>query len=172
MCQVFEVSGNTHYDWLDRKPSRLSRENEGLKAEINELYQLSNGRLGSPKLTMELRYRGFQVSRPRVDKLIKQLGVQSISCHKFRVMTTDSNHACIPSDNLLDRDFTASELGKKWVSDLAYVSTLQGWLYLIIIMNLFGQRIIGWAISETMEAILHDKYRFQNDHWKPLCKPI
>lgn len=152
MCQVFEVSRSTYYDWLNHKPSRLSRENEVLKAELMDLHQQSKGRLGSPKLTSELKDRGFQASRPRIARLMKQLGIQSIICKKFRVMTTDSNHAHIPSDNLLDRDFTASEPGKKWVSDLTYVRTLQGWLYLTIIMDLYDRRIIGWAMSETMEA--------------------
>jgi putative transposase len=152
MCQVFEVWRSTYYDWLTRKPSKLACENEVLKAAINELHQLSNRRLGSPKLTLELRDRGFQVSRPRVARLMRQLGIQSIICKKFRVMTTDSNHAHPPSGNLLNRDFKASEPGKKWVSDLTYVSTLQGWLYLTIIMDLFDRKIIGWAMSETMEA--------------------
>ncbi|MDG1276779.1 MAG: IS3 family transposase [Algoriphagus sp.] len=99
-----------------------------LKAEIIAIHQLNKGRLGSPKLTIELKDRGFQVSRPRVARLMKQLGIKSIICKKFRVMTTDSNHVHIPSENLLNRDFTASESGKKWVSDLTYVKTLQGWL--------------------------------------------
>jgi putative transposase len=83
---------------------------------------------------------------------MKQLGIKSIICKKFRVMTTDSNHVYIPSENLLNRDFTASEPGKKWVSDLTYVKTLQGWLYLTIIMGLYDRKIIGWAMSEKMYA--------------------
>jgi transposase InsO family protein len=86
---------------------------------------------------------------------MKQLGIESISCEKFRLMTIDSNHAHIPSENLLNRDFTVLEPGEKWVSDLAYVSILQGWLYPTVIMDLFDRRITGWAMSETMEAILH-----------------
>ena len=83
---------------------------------------------------------------------MKQLGIKSIICKKFSAMTTDSNHVHIPSENLLNRVFTASEPGKKWVSDLTYVKTLQGWLYLTIIMDLYYRKIIGWAMSETMDA--------------------
>jgi transposase InsO family protein len=152
MCHVFEVSRSTYYDWLTRKPSRLTIENEVLKAEIIAIHQLNKGRLGSPKITFELIDRGFQASRPRVARLMKHLGIKSIICKKFRVMTTDSNHAHIPSENLLNRDFTASEPGKKWVSDLTYIKTLAGWLYLTIIMDLYDRKIIGWAMSETMDA--------------------
>jgi len=152
MCIVFEVSRSTYYDWLTRKPSRLTCENDVLKAEIMDIHQLNKRRLGSPKLTIELKDRGFQVSRPRVARLMKQLGIRSIICKKFRVMTTDSNHAHIPSENLLNRNFTASEPGKKWVSDLTYVKTVQGWLYLTIVMDLYDRKIIGWAMSETMDA--------------------
>jgi transposase InsO family protein len=83
---------------------------------------------------------------------MKHLGIKSIICKKFRVMRTDSNHADIPSENLLNRDFTASEPGKKWGSDLTYIKTLGDWLYLTIIMDLYDRKIIGWAMSETMDA--------------------
>ncbi len=152
MCQVFEVSRSTYYDWLIRKSSRLTCENEVLKAEIIAIHQLNNRRLGSRKLTIELKDRGFQASSPRVARLMKQLGIKSIICKKFRVMTTDSNHVHIPSANLLNRDFRVSEPSKKWVSNLTYVKTLQGWLYLTIIMDLYDRKIIGWAMSETMDA--------------------
>lgn len=152
MCKALEVSRSTYYDWLNRKPSKLSCENKVLKAEIQTLYHQSKGRLGSPKLTIELRDRGIRVSRPRVARLMKQLGIRSIISKKFRVMTTDSSHAHIPSENLLNRDFTAPKPGKKWVSDLTYVKTLHGWLYLTIIMDLYDRKIIGWAMSQTMDA--------------------
>lgn len=152
MCQAFEVSRSTYYDWLTRKPSRLSCENEVLKAKIKEIHRQNKGRLGSPKLTIELKDRGFQASRQRVARLMKQLGIRSIICKKFRVMTTDSNHSHIPSENLLNRNFTASEPGKKWVSDLTYIKTVEGWLYLTIIMDLYDRKIIGWAMSETLDA--------------------
>jgi transposase-like protein len=152
MCQVFEISRSTYYDWLTGKPSRLTCENKVLKAEIIAIHQLNKGRLFSPKLTIELKDRGLQASRPRVARLMKQLGIKSIICKKFSVMTTDSNHVHIPSENLLNRDFTASEPGKKWVSDLTYVKTHQGWLYLTIIMDLYDRKIIGWAMSETVDA--------------------
>jgi transposase InsO family protein len=82
------------------------------------------------------------------------MGIRSIISKKFRVLTTDSNHAHVPSENLLNRDFTASKSGEKWVSDITYIKTLQGRLYLTIIMDLYDRKIIGLAIGETSGCIL------------------
>ena len=152
MCKVFGVSRSAYYDWQSRKPSKRALENQVLKATIQELHQQTKSRLGSPKLTLELKDRGLLVSRPRVARLMKQLGLRSIISKKFKVTTTDSNHGHLPSENLLDRDFTASRPGEKWVSDITYVRTKQGWLYLTIVMDLFDRKIIGWSMSATMEA--------------------
>jgi transposase InsO family protein len=152
MCRVFGVSRSSYYDWLHRRPSRRALENEVLKAAIKELHRQTRQRLGSPKLTLELRDRGISVSRPRVARLMRQMGIRSIISRRFRVVTTDSNHGYIPSENLLERDFTAVGPGQKWVSDITYVRTTQGWLYLTVIMDLFDRKVVGWSMSPTMEA--------------------
>ncbi len=94
-----------------------------MKTVIRGLHTQAKSRLGSPKLTMELRDLGLLVSRPRVAKLKKQIGIRSIISKKFKVVTTDSNHDQQPSENLLDRDFKATRLSEKWVSDITYVRT-------------------------------------------------
>lgn len=152
MCKVFCVSRSAYYAWLRRKPSKRALENQVLKAAIQELHQQTKSRLGSPKMRIELKDRGMLVSRPRVARLMKQLGLRSIICKKFKVSTTDSNHGYLPSKNLMDRDFSASRPGEKWVSDITYVRTKQGWIYLTIVMDLFDRKIIGWSMSTTMEA--------------------
>jgi transposase InsO family protein len=83
---------------------------------------------------------------------MKSMGIRSIIPKKFRVSTTDSNHSYIPSDNLLDRDFTALRPAEKWVSDITYVRTKQGWLYLTLVMDLFDRKIIGWSMSDSLAA--------------------
>jgi putative transposase len=83
---------------------------------------------------------------------MKQLEIRSIIHRKFKVVTTDSNHGHTLSPNLLDRDFTASRPGQKWVSDITYVRTNQGWLYLTVVLDLFDRKIIGWSMSRNMEA--------------------
>lgn len=153
MCRVFQVSKSGYYEWLNRKSSQREMENQILKSNIIELHTLFKFRLGSPKMSKELIDRGFQVSRPRVARLMKQMGIKSNISKKFKVMTTDSNHAHAPSENLLARDFTASRPGEKWVSDITYVRTRQGWLYLTIVMDLYDRKIIGWSMSQTLEAI-------------------
>lgn len=152
MCRVLGVARSAYYDWLTRKPSKRTLENQVLKSTIQELHRQAKFRLGSPKLTVELKDRGFFVSRPRVARLMKQLGIRSIISKKFKVTTTDSNHDHLPSKNLLARDFTASRPGEKWVSDITYVRTKQGWLYLTIVMDLFDRKIIGWSMSTNMDA--------------------
>jgi putative transposase len=152
MCRVFKVSRSGYYHWLNRKPSQREVENSELKTNIVEVHRLSRFRLGSPKIQKELEDRGFYISRPRVARLMKQLEIRSIIHRKFKVVTTDSNHGYTLSPNLLNRDFTASSPGQKWVSDITYVKTNQGWLYLTIVLELFDRKIIGWSMSRNMES--------------------
>jgi transposase InsO family protein len=152
MCDVFDVSRSSFYDWVNRKPSRRALENEVLKQRIQEVTEQTRSRLGSPKLTLELEDRGIFVSRPRVARLMKSMGIRSIISKKFKVCTTESDHPYAPSNNLLERDFTATRPGEKWVSDITYVRTQQGWLYLTVVMDLFDRKIIGWSMSSTLEA--------------------
>ncbi|SMP26456.1 HTH-like domain-containing protein [Algoriphagus winogradskyi] len=134
MCQVFGISRSSYYDWLTRKPSKWALENDVLSQTIQDVTEQTSSRLGSPKLTHELKDRGLSVSRPRVARLMKSMGIRSVVNKKFKVCTTESNHSYAPSNNLLDRDFSAAQPGQKWVSDITYVRTLQGWLYLTVIM--------------------------------------
>jgi len=152
MCQVFGVSRSSYYEWLTRKPSKRALENDVLKQTIQEVTEQTKSRLGSPKLTLELEDRGIIVSIPRVARLMKSMGIRSVISKKFKVCTTESNHAYTPSMNLVDRDFSAARPGEKWVSDITYVRTQQGWLYLTIIMDLFDRKIIGWSMSSTLQA--------------------
>lgn len=152
MCKVFGVSRSSFYDWLTRKPSKRALENDVLRQTIQAVTEQTKSRLGSPKLTLELEDRGIIVSRPRVARLMRSMGIRSVISKKFKVCTTESNHCYAPSTNLLDRDFSAESPGKKWVSDITYVRTQQGWLYLTVVMDLYDRKIIGWSMSSTMEA--------------------
>lgn len=154
MCSVFGIPRSSYYDWLTRKPSKRALENDVLRQTIREVTAQTRSRLGSPKLTFELEDRGIFVSRPRVARLMKSMGIRSVISKKFKVCTTESDHPFAPSKNLLDRDFTAAQPGEKWVSDITYVRTLQGWLYLTVVMDLFDRKIIGWSMSKTLQANL------------------
>jgi len=150
MCKVFKVSRSGYYSWLERKPSRRALENMALKRKIKMVYQRSKGRYGSPKITKELEGEGVIASRPRVARIMRQEGLKSVTYKKFRVSTTDSKHSFPIADNHLNREFSTHSPAKKWVSDLTYISTKEGWLYLTIIMDLFDRKIIGWAMSDNM----------------------
>ncbi|WP_291788418.1 IS3 family transposase [Cecembia sp.] len=152
MCRVFNVSRSGYYNWLKRKPSKREQERELLLAEIDKIHTQSNGRYGSPKITIELRDRGFSVSRPRVARIMRANGIRSVISRKFRVCTTDSNHGFKINPNLLERNFSPDGPAKSWVSDITYIRTEEGWLYLTMIMDLYDRKIIGWSMSTTMHA--------------------
>lgn len=152
MCRVFKVSRSGFYDWLTRKPSRRFLENERIMKEIKEIFHGSKGRYGSPKITIELRDRGMAVSRPRVARMMKSGGLKSIINARYRVCTTDSKHSFKISPNILDRNFKVTAPGQVWVSDITYIPTEEGWLYLTIVMDLYDRKIIGWAMSGQMTA--------------------
>jgi putative transposase len=150
MCKLFKVSRSGYYDWIDRKPSRRLLEYQQVRQQIQMIYQYSKRRYGSPKIAEELRDRGWSVSRPRVARIMRSEGIRSITCKKFRGATTDSNHSLPVAENILNRNFKANREGQKWVSDITYIPTRQGWMYLTIIMDLYDRRIIGWSLSTSM----------------------
>jgi transposase InsO family protein len=109
------------------------------------------GRYGSPKITQELHDRGFQVSKNRVARRMRQAGLRSIVRRKYRP-TTDSKHSYPVADNLLQRDFTATAPDRVWVSDITYIATEGGWLYLTVFLDLFSRMVVGWALSSSLRA--------------------
>jgi transposase InsO family protein len=117
--------------------------------EIRRIHEESRASYGSPRITDELKKRGFDVSRPRVARLMKQSGIHAVHKKKF-VVTTDSKHKYPVVENKLNRDFSAEQAGKKWVSDITYIRTATGWLYLTVILDLFDRKVIGWSQSTDM----------------------
>lgn len=125
--------------------------NAALVASIRVIHRLSHQRYGSPRIAHELKRKGIKASRPLVARLMKREGIRSVIRKKFKA-TTISKHSFAVAENLLQRDFSANRLAEKWVSDLTYIHTGQGWLYLTTVMDLADRKLIGWAISETMKA--------------------
>lgn len=149
---VLQVSISGYYYWLQHPVGlRVGREQQ-LLASVKKVYQQSNGRYGSPRIAVELRAQGIQASRPRVARLMRKYAIQSIIRQKYRVQTTDSNHGYTIAENYLNRNFYAARLAEKWVSDLTYIKTQEGWLYLTAVLDLADRKVVGWALSETMEA--------------------
>jgi transposase InsO family protein len=152
MCQVLQVSISGYYYWLKHPVGLRAEKEQQLLASVKKVYQQSDGRYGSPRITVELRERGIPVSRPRVARLMRKHGIRSIIGRKYRVRTTDSNHGYVLAENYLNRDFSATKLAEKWVSDLTYIKTQEGWLYLTAVLDLADRKVVGWALSETMAA--------------------
>ena len=132
-------------------PSKRDGENRMLLSEIRRIHEQSKASYGSPRMTKELQNRGFKVSRPRVARLMKQSGIKAVHAKKF-VVTTDSKHKYPVVENKLDRNFSAKAPGQVWVSDITYIRTLKGWLYLTIILDLFDRKVLGWALSTDLTA--------------------
>ena len=151
MCKVLNVSRSGYYSWLKNKPSKREIENQEILYQIRQIHHESRKAYGSPRITAELRSRDISVSRPRVARLMKKANIRSKTVKKFKV-TTDSKHHYRIMDNKLNRAFKVGRVGKAWVSDITYIPTVQGWLYLTIIMDLADRRVIGWSISDTMKA--------------------
>ena len=147
-----KVSVSGYYYWLKHPVgSRISKE-EKLLADIHKIYDNSKKRYGSPRITSELKELGIAVSRPRVARLMKKANIKSIIRKKYRVQTTNSEHKYSIAENHLNRDFSTQRTGQKWVSDLTYIRTGEGCLYLTAILDLADRKVVGWALSDTMKA--------------------
>jgi len=149
MCRVLQVSRSGYYRWLKRKPSPRQLDNQRLDAEIREIYDTSKQRYGSPKITRELADRGRKVGKNRVASRMRKAGLRSKIRRKYRV-TTDSKHHFAVSPNFLERNFKAEAPDRVWISDITYLATKAGWLYLTVIIDLFSRLVVGWALSSSL----------------------
>ncbi len=159
MCRVLEVSESGFYAWRKRPICQRKREDAQLTTQIRQVFTSHQGRYGSPRLHAELKDRGSLCSRKRVARLMREAGI-SAKRKRRHVMTTkrDASHPVAP--NRLDRDFTATEPNKKWVTDITYVPTVQGWLYLAVVLDLYSRLVVGWSMSahcdeELVENAFH-----------------
>lgn len=153
MCRVLEVSRAGYYAWRERGPSERAKQNVELVAEIVEIHQESRGTYGSPRVHAELRERGFEVSRKRVERKMREQGLAGRRRPRFR-RTTDSNHGEPIAPNIVAREFIVDEPDRVWVADITYVWTVQGWMYLAIVIDLFSRRVVGWSMAEHMRVEL------------------
>ena len=151
MCQVLQVSRGGYYAWLDRPLSLRETENMKLLDRIKGIHTETDENYGSPRITSALLDEKFTVSRPRVARLMRKNGIRAKTQRKFKV-TTNSDHKYPISPNLLKQDFTVNQPGKVWVSDITYIPTREGWLYLTVTIDLYNRQIVGWAMSNSLRA--------------------
>ena len=153
MCRVLHVTKSAYYDWRQRGCPVISAETFALCARMKALFAQSRESLGSRGLTKSLRKDGFTVGRYRIRRLMKQLELAVKPKRKYRV-TTQSRHNLPVADNVLNREFNPDQPNQAWVSDITYVWTVQGWLYLAVVMDLYSRRIVGWCMDRTMTQAL------------------
>ena len=153
MCHALEVTTAGFHRWRHHQPSRRRAEDADLSRDIVQIAEQGRMTYGSPRIHAALRQRGRSVSRKRVARLMREAGIQANPAPR-RIRTTDSDHGSPVADNVLDRAFTAEAPDQKWVTDITYIPTDEGWLYLSAIVDLFSRRVIGWAMDQTMDVSL------------------
>jgi len=153
LCRNLAVSPAGYHAWARRAPSDRDREDEVLSTHIRAIHEASRGTYGSPRLHAQLHREGFNPGRKRVVRLMKAEGIEGLTPKRWR-STTDSNHDLAVAPNLLERDFTADAPDRVWVTDMTYIRTWEGWLYLAAILDLHSRRVVGWAAADHMRTEL------------------
>ena len=151
MCKVLMVSSGSYYRWKKQRITARMQRKIAIKEQITLIYFESKQRYGSPRITFELHNLGYEICRITVAKYMKQLGLRSKLSKKFKV-TTNSNHNYLVVENVLNREFVVNIPSKVWVSDITYVQTKEGFVYLTTIMDLYDRKIIGWSLSDGMST--------------------
>lgn len=159
-CRVLEVSRSGYYAWLSRPASARATRRQQIVQQVKEVYQQSKGRYGSPRVSKELLATGQMVNPKTVAKVMREQQMQAIPTRKFRPCTTDSDHSQPVAENLLDRQFTADWPNQKWLTDITYIATDQGWLYLAAVLDLYSRKIVGWSMADHLrEELVSDAVR-------------
>ena len=153
MCRVLAVKAAGYYAWLGRKPTLRQMKHLQLIEQIRSVHKDSRGIYGSPRVHRELLDRGVKVCENTVAKVMKQQQIRSKVKRRF-VVTTDSAHALEPAQNLLDRRFTVALPNRVWCSDITFVATDEGWLFVALVMDLCSRRIVGWAMADHLRSQL------------------
>lgn len=153
MCRLLLVSTSGYYDWRDRPPSKRERENVILAAKIKSIFDEEHARAGAKRIAKRLNFEGTKTSRHRVARIMRANEWRAKAARKFKA-TTNSNHKLPVAPNLLQQNFSAERPNEKWASDITYVWTEEGWLYLAVVMDLYSRVIVGWSMSERMTSKL------------------
>ena len=152
--KVFKVDKSSYYNWV-KNGCVIQKVDEKLNELIEIIFLQSRQTYGTRRIKDKLLERyGVIVSRKRIRNILKQLGLFVKMKRRFKVMTTDSNHNLPIAPNILNRDFYASKVDEKYVGDITYIPTSEGWLYLATVIDLYSRKIVGWSMDETMKVSL------------------
>jgi transposase InsO family protein len=152
LCAVMEVSRSGFYDYLHRLNTNNGGDgyHDALAARIKAIFKQSRGSYGSRRILKKLQSEGYQLGRFKVRRLMRDLGLRAKRRRRYR-LTTDSRHSYPVAANVLDRNFDVAKANQVWAADITYVWTLEGWLYLAVVMDLFSRQIVGWAMDKRMK---------------------
>jgi len=154
LCQVLNVSRSGYYRWCRQPTSARRRRDSELAAQIAAAHRKGRGSYGAPRIVRELRDQGTRISQRRCARLMRELGLKGKKRHRRRPRTTDSRHGQpVPANQLAERP-TPTGPNQVWVTDITYLRTQEGWLYLAVILDLWSRRVVGWACAVTLHASL------------------
>jgi putative transposase len=156
LCDALEVSASGYYAWLDRPPSPRAQRHDQIQAAVQQVHAESHGIYGSHKIARELEERPELESacRNTVAKAMRELGLQSRLSRAFTPTTTQADPTKHPAPNQLAQDFSAEAPNRKWVTDITYLPTAEGWVYLAVVLDLFSRKVVGWALSNSLATEL------------------
>ena len=189
MCKVLEVAPSGYYEWLQNPISNRAKEDARLLRLIRASFIASHGIYGAPRVFLDLREAGETCSKHRVERLMRQNGLRALHGYRTRRVSVSKPSVLIP--NVLKRQFTVTKPNRAWVTDITYIRTWQGWLYLAVVMDLYSRRIVGWATRATIHrelvldavlmavrrrrprrALIHSDQgtQYGSDAWRRFCK--
>ena len=167
-CEVLEVSLSGYYDWLNRTPSEQAQRRTVLAERITQIHAESWRSYGSPRIYRRLKEEGEAVSEKTVASIMQDEGIVGKYRKKRVPKTTQSEHTQPVASNLLERDFTATAPNQKWVADITYIDTDEGWLYLAVILDVFSRAVVGWALADHLRSeLVEDALRKALLHRRP-----
>ncbi len=153
LCRVLEVAASGYYAWRRQDGRVREYDNIRLLTKIKAIHGRSEETYGSPRIYYKLREDGQRCGKNRVARIMRENGIHAKSTKKFKV-TTDSDHAMPVAENLLDRQFEVDQANTVWTSDISFIWTREGWMYLAIVLDLFSRRVVGWAMDKRMKRSL------------------
>lgn len=153
MCKCLGVSRSGFYAYWHHTRSNRERSNQQLDKNIEALYMKHKKRYGAPRITKALQTKGIPCSHTRVARRMRFMGLYAVAKKKFKV-TTDSNHSNPVFNNILNRDFATTGINQKWVSDITFIPTDEGWLYCAVVIDVHSRAVIGWAMSHRIKKTI------------------
>lgn len=167
LCQVLNVSSSAFYVWAKNTPGKRQQENGVLSSAIKKHFSDSRKTYGVPRIQHALRKEGQHHGKARISRIMKQEGLTPKAAKRFKA-TTNSQHTKAVANNILERQFSPGNVNKAWVSDITYIQTSEGWLYLATVLDLYNRQIVGWSMGcKLITSLIEDALTMAVTRYKP-----